>query len=783
MNSAATLRKRGIAAIGATALIATAFGPAAMAWNSVSAAGANQAGGASFGLIDADDKADGTQGATTVSPGANDQAIGDVRFVIPSTFKKGDTLEFTIGTGTAISGITDPGDRIDSRVSFSSVPSVKIDETGYAFDTHVSPTSPIATAGAVGSVEAGKEKPYNGAGTPIAPKFKVSLENSAAGQLNDKLVIEFENDSDDAVTGAKFIGAINGAKINVGSKVGAPADVQMTVAVTGPNAPTFFGGAAPGSSATTTFPATIVSHRLEVKDGTVVADGTAQFVGPFTVSSASPVNGFDIDLTSIRNTGVSAAEFDTGARVTPQYFNAAGTDITPRGTVAIVPSASKITVPGVSNAVRVVLSGAAVKAQPGTQSVSYELNSGGAISTAIDLGAGAHNLQFNAGAVTGGGAAVTQRNQTDIERPAGVSQATATTTVVPTRIGGTNRYETAVKIAEADRGTTVGQVRGEADNVVIASGEAFPDALSSGYLAATKDAPVLLTPRGELPSTVREFLKNYGAKNVFIVGGNAAVSANVEKQLRELQSYDIQAKQQTQEVSQTVNSGTIQTATPSSGISTVANISFTDVPGNSFPSSMTITVDDSDGTVGDVTPRVATNLPGATISITGANTASLTYDGTTTTVAIPTVTDNMTAVVGTFAISSTQRTLTTTENVAGGPTDRTATGDSRVVVPLNTNLQVTRIGGFNRFDTNRRVNEYAGATSATPVGTMVSEYGKPGRKTALLANGMTPWDSLAAGPLVGNGGGNPVPLVLTAGDGLHQAAKDQMQTTLRVRVG
>ena len=59
------------------------------------------------------------------------------------------------------------------------------------------------------------------------------------------------------------------------------------------------------------------------------------------------------------------------------------------------------------------------------------------------------------------------------------------------RVSGATRYGTAS--AAAATGFPDG-----ATNVVLASGEAFPDALAAGGLAGTLDAPILLTPSAEL---------------------------------------------------------------------------------------------------------------------------------------------------------------------------------------------------------------------------------------------------------------------------------------------
>lgn len=100
----------------------------------------------------------------------------------------------------------------------------------------------------------------------------------------------------------------------------------------------------------------------------------------------------------------------------------------------------------------------------------------------------------------------------------------ATTGVTTIRLSGPTRFATAGAIA------TAGFASGT-PTVVLASGENFPDALAASYLAGRLHAPVLLTPTAALDSATVSALQSLGAKGVDIVGGTAAVSANVASQL------------------------------------------------------------------------------------------------------------------------------------------------------------------------------------------------------------------------------------------------------------
>ncbi|MHB8050468.1 MAG: SpoIID/LytB domain-containing protein [Coriobacteriia bacterium] len=100
------------------------------------------------------------------------------------------------------------------------------------------------------------------------------------------------------------------------------------------------------------------------------------------------------------------------------------------------------------------------------------------------------------------------------------------------RIAGTDRYDTALKVAQ--------RLGASAGVVIVASGTAPADALAASSLAgATAGAagslayvPVLLTPGNELDSRVQDWIAASGATKVYIVGGTSVVSSAVEAELR-----------------------------------------------------------------------------------------------------------------------------------------------------------------------------------------------------------------------------------------------------------
>ena len=101
------------------------------------------------------------------------------------------------------------------------------------------------------------------------------------------------------------------------------------------------------------------------------------------------------------------------------------------------------------------------------------------------------------------------------------------------RIAGSNRYETAQKISDTRRLVT-GGLMSKYDNVIIACGTNFADALGGAYLAECFDAPILLVNNNQdvIDEVVMEIMSNLADDGkIFILGGEGAVSGDMEKRL------------------------------------------------------------------------------------------------------------------------------------------------------------------------------------------------------------------------------------------------------------
>ena len=92
------------------------------------------------------------------------------------------------------------------------------------------------------------------------------------------------------------------------------------------------------------------------------------------------------------------------------------------------------------------------------------------------------------------------------------------------RLAGSNRYDTAAVIAKS--------IQNRSSAVILASGEGYADALAGVPLAKYLGAPILLTSKNSLSSEALSEIKRRKATKVIILGGEGAVSKNVENKLK-----------------------------------------------------------------------------------------------------------------------------------------------------------------------------------------------------------------------------------------------------------
>jgi putative cell wall-binding protein/O-glycosyl hydrolase/chitodextrinase len=105
-----------------------------------------------------------------------------------------------------------------------------------------------------------------------------------------------------------------------------------------------------------------------------------------------------------------------------------------------------------------------------------------------------------------------------------LTKITVPTPAATVRLGGANRYETSVKVSQAGWATS--------ENVVLARGDEYADALTAAPFAKQLNAPVLLTSNKALDASVTAELKRLKVKKVYIIGGAGAISTAVENAVK-----------------------------------------------------------------------------------------------------------------------------------------------------------------------------------------------------------------------------------------------------------
>lgn len=98
------------------------------------------------------------------------------------------------------------------------------------------------------------------------------------------------------------------------------------------------------------------------------------------------------------------------------------------------------------------------------------------------------------------------------------------------RLGGADRYETAIKIADKLKEVINAK---KFNTIVVANGDNYADALSGAYLAKSKSAPLLLVNRNNTASTI-EYIKknnNLSGGKVYLLGGTSVLPDVMEAEL------------------------------------------------------------------------------------------------------------------------------------------------------------------------------------------------------------------------------------------------------------
>lgn len=118
---------------------------------------------------------------------------------------------------------------------------------------------------------------------------------------------------------------------------------------------------------------------------------------------------------------------------------------------------------------------------------------------------------------------VESTNETTLEK---TRNALANNDVKVNVVAGENRYSTAIEIAKES---------GLNDNIVIVNSNKIVDGLAATPFAKMKSAPIVLASDTEVPQVTLDYIKSVikskPSANIYIVGGESAVSKEAEKQL------------------------------------------------------------------------------------------------------------------------------------------------------------------------------------------------------------------------------------------------------------
>lgn len=88
------------------------------------------------------------------------------------------------------------------------------------------------------------------------------------------------------------------------------------------------------------------------------------------------------------------------------------------------------------------------------------------------------------------------------------------------RLGGSDRFETSVKIAD-DLGST-------SSEVIVATGFDYSDALSISSIAAKRNIPILLTDSSSVPDSIKSYVLNHKFSKIYVLGGTDEISNDIE---------------------------------------------------------------------------------------------------------------------------------------------------------------------------------------------------------------------------------------------------------------
>ena len=471
------------------------------------------------------------QPAPVVALGGTDQPGANAQIRIHNQWRSGDRVLFQVRDSVGNNCASVP-----TSVGYSATPTVVSSAVAYDFLGN----SPMVLNTALPPTP---DAPVASTGPQVKPEFQVKLLSStqcAPNGVTDIVEILFTNQSaNPALPGYDITDAwvlsLSGIKYNVGANVTAGPLRNLPLAQDATATPGIFinspGGWFGGNLAAVgvtplvqqmwTNTAFVLPVTLTAETpGTLVADGFAQDLGTVTLTEStvsSLLPGLTYRVCYSNNIGViQLPVVGTGPVVTGSVQAVPGTNC-----IVFAVDGAKLSA---TAADKIVLSNIfAPVFSAGTTSVSL-----------VEV-----PIAFQAAYLTPndkGGAPASNSVNSDVNivAPPYLTAVLGTATQLPDRIGGSNRYETASKIALS---------LGCGNFAVIVNGSSYPDALSATYLAGAlrevygNDVPILMSTTNSLPQATVLALRENGVRSVFVVGGDAVISQQVEDQLSGSRRY------------------------------------------------------------------------------------------------------------------------------------------------------------------------------------------------------------------------------------------------------
>lgn len=417
-----------------------------------------------------------------VSAGQNSQAAGDWTLVIPNTFSAGSVVTIQVGDANTNPPVAPCGTANDF-IAFSSTPKVAV--AADAANTGTTDTAPTVTP----SLSSSTSLVPNCANPGVNDTLTLTIGNTATGTAGDKYDISISGVSYD-VGSAAHLGLIE-VSVNAGTESTGPANANVTDVTVTANSPAVgVNLPAPGYKATHVAISNIT--MAESIPGVIPAGWVCVTIsrGTFDVSSGSP--------TATASGGGAALVASTTLAPNPYA---------PGGTSEIAFD------------IKTASSGTPATYTLGNLFVD-DTSSRGPSNLSIVDGGNNNTCGTSTGSLASGGPSAFDAIETE-------------------RYFGNTVDDTAIQTFKAFNESYWGTDCNT--NIVLARDDVPFDALAGAYLESDLQTAILLTPGGPNTTTVSQTtlneIRNMGAQNVYVLGGNQALSDAIVSQLQGTPAY------------------------------------------------------------------------------------------------------------------------------------------------------------------------------------------------------------------------------------------------------